>query len=139
MKTISRSQAISDLRHQLLKLVDREHSLCQVAARRGLFCNGFGRWSKEELERRIPGCSKGEPEPTRAEIEREANRRMLPLQDVRAGKLPCDDGTILCAGWDEFYESELARFHREMLGESVRVVPDEILESPDWPSGTIRS
>ena len=69
MRTISRSQAISDLRCELLKLVDREHSLCQVAARRGLFCNGFGRWSTEELERRTPH-STHEPEATRDEIER---------------------------------------------------------------------
>jgi len=32
------------------------------------------------------------------------------------------------AGWDEFYESELARFHEEMFGEEVFVVPDDLLE-----------
>jgi hypothetical protein len=43
MRTISRSQAICDLRRKLLELVDQERSLCLVAARRGIFCNGFGR------------------------------------------------------------------------------------------------
>jgi hypothetical protein len=58
---------------------------------------------------------------------------MLGLQDLRAGRLPCDvepgERSLLCAGWDEFYEGELAQFHREMLGEDVRVVPDHLLES----------
>jgi hypothetical protein len=132
MRTITRSQAIQDLRRELLKLVDQENSLCQVAARRGLFCNGFGRWSTEELQRDVDAFSTGEPEPTRAEVERQANLRMLALQDVRAGRLPCDVGpgcrSPFCAGWDEFYEGELARFHREMLGADVRVVPDNLPE-----------
>ena len=145
MKTITRSQAIEDLRRELLKLVDERNSLCLVAARRGIFCGGFGRWGKEELERRIPALLSCEPERTRAEVERRANRWLLGLQDP--GKLPCDvdhgGRSPLCAGWDEFYESELAHFHREMYGEEVRVVPDELLEPssirPSDPSETTSS
>lgn len=129
MKTISRSQAIADLRREFLKLVDADHSLCQVAARRGLFCNGFARFGTDELAERLPWRV---PAGTaRAEVERQANAWLSAVQDLAHGRLPCE-GEVergrLCAGWEEFFESELARFHREMCGDEVRVVPDVLLE-----------
>ncbi len=141
MKTIARSQAIEALRGELLKLVSEGRSLCLVAARRGLFCGGFARWSDEELAQRIPDGPQAGPGDTRAELERQANRWQLGLQDARTGRLPCDgDGAChsrLCAGWDEFYEGELAGFYREMCGEEVRVVPDELFEpAPFRPLAT---
>jgi hypothetical protein len=132
MKTIARSQAIEGLRRELVKLVSDGRSLCLVAARRGLFCGGFERWSAEQLALRIPDGLQAGPGITRAELERQANRWQLGLQDAPTGRLPCDgDGACLsrlCAGWDEFYEGELAGFYREMCGEEVRVVPDELFE-----------
>jgi len=128
MRTLTRSQVIEDLRVELLKLVDDEHSLCLVAARRGLFCNGFGRWERGELERRFPWILEREPRPTTDEIACQANHWQLGAQDVRAGRLPCDveggPSTLPCSGWNEFYEADLARFYLEMRGEEVRVVPD---------------
>jgi hypothetical protein len=132
MRTISRSQAIANLRRELLKLVDEEHSLCLVAARRGLICNGLGRWSTAELVRRLPWRTPSAA-PERAEVERLANDWLSAFQDRPSGRLPCDPApgrASLCAGWEEFYEGELARFHREMCGEEVRVVPDALL-APD--------
>jgi len=133
MRTIPRSQAIENLRRELLKLVDEESSLCLVAARRGIFCKGFGQWPREELERRFPWILRREPEGTRADVERQANRWQLGRQDPRRGQLPCDvvsdHRSFPCGGWDEFYESELATFHRELCGESVRVVPDAVTPS----------
>jgi len=130
MKTIPRSQAIQDLRRELLKLVDAEHSLCFVAARRGLFCAGFERWSDEELEQRIPREWRGPEKKTRAELLRLANRWMLSLQERNEVPLPCDLAAVgplpsLCGGWAQFTEAELAQFHLEMCGEEVRIVPDE--------------
>ncbi len=134
---MSRSQAIADLRRELLKFVDQEHSLCLVAAQRGIFCNGFGRWSTAELERRLPCRTPAEGEPKRADVVRRANHWLSGLQDVHAGRLPCDvlqDHRSLCAGWEEFFESELAIYYREMCGEDVRVVPDALLEPPGTAS-----
>jgi len=133
MRTITRSHAIGDLRRELLELVDAEHSLCLVASRRGIFCGGFGRWNDDELEQRLPWILHREPACTRAAAERQANRWMLGSQDARAGELPCDAGrrTSLCAGWDEFYEGELARYYLETCGEKVRVVPDGFAEAED--------
>lgn len=140
MKIISRSQAIEDLRRELVKLVTEGRSLCMVAARRGLFCTGFDRWSDAELARHCSGELQPGPGVTRAEMERQADLWQLGLQNTRTGRLPCDAGGVirsrLCAGWDEFYERELAGFYREMCGEDVRVVPDELLEpAPFRPLG----
>lgn len=131
MNTITRSQAIANLRRELLKLVDEDHSLCLVAARRGLFCGGLERFSTAELVRRLPWSLPEGSEPTRSEVERQANHWLSGLQDLRVRRLPCDavEGCArLCAGWEEFYEGELAHFHRELCGEEVRVVPDALLE-----------
>jgi hypothetical protein len=129
MRTLSRTQAIAELRTELLKLVDADHSLCAVAARRGLFCNGLGRFDTAELQKCLPGAGSSEPAAERAAVEREVNQWLASLQDVSTERLPCDHPgrSSLCAGWEEFFEAELARFYLEMLGEEVRVVPDSLL------------
>ena len=55
MRSITRSQAIEDLREVLLRMVDEQNSLCRVAAWRKLFCHGFSQWREAELEQRFPG------------------------------------------------------------------------------------
>jgi len=133
MKTISRSQAIEMLRREFLKLVDEDCSLCLVAARRGIFCNGFGRWDDAELAKRFPWILHREPGCSRSQVEHQANRWQLGAQSIPEGRLPCDvehrPHSLPCAGWDEFYEKELAQFYLEMCGEEVRVVPDGFVDS----------
>ncbi len=128
MRQITRSRAIEDLREVLLRMVDRENSLCRVVTWRRLFCQGFAQWSRPELERRFPELQR-EPPLERGHLELAANRCQLGRQDVQRGKLPCDvnpaeDRHAPCMGWSEFDERELARFHREICGEAVEVVPD---------------
>ena len=127
MKRITRTQAIQDLREVLLRMVDQENSLCRVAAWRKIFCRGFSQWSQRELEQRFPAVAR--PGLRRAHLELQANRSQLGRQDIHAGVLPCDvapgEGSRApCAGWNGFDERDLARFHREICGESVEVVPD---------------
>lgn len=127
MKTIQRTQAIDDLREVLLRMVDRDNSLCRVASWRKLFCRGFGQWSRSELEQRFPELER-EPPLARNHLEWQANRCQLGRQDIFGGKLPCDVArgeAAPCRGWAEFDERELARFHRELCGEAVVVVPDD--------------
>lgn len=130
-RRVSRRQAIADLHAELLRCVDDQSSLCRVAGRQGFFCGGFAGMSPEERARRFPRLP---PEVLgdREAFERLAETDLLALQDVAVGRLPCDvDGELRvqpCAGWEEFYESELARFHRELCGEDVEVVPDGLFE-----------
>ncbi|NOT30393.1 MAG: hypothetical protein HOP15_08090 [Planctomycetes bacterium] len=128
MRQVTRGQAIDELREVLLRMADQENSLCRVAAWRGIFCRGFSQWSRPELERRFPQL-KRDPGLHRAHLELQANRCQLGHQDIGAGKLPCDvahekSSHAPCKGWDEFDERELARFHREICGEAIEVVPD---------------
>ena len=51
--TWTRAEAIARLRDALVKLTDDEHSMCQVAAKRGIFCHGFRRWNAREFDRRF--------------------------------------------------------------------------------------
>jgi len=130
MRRITRSQAIEDLREVLLRMVDEQSSLCRVAAWRKLFCHGFAQWSQAELEERFPRVPRREPPLQRGHQEWLANEDQLARQDIRRRRLPCDveagDTCAPCAGWAEFDERDLARFHREICGEAVEVVPDAL-------------
>lgn len=131
MRTITRTQAIHELRSVLRTLIDHETSLCAAVARRNVFCRGYEQWSLEELRRRHPEIDERHPGVDRATFVALANQWQCHRTAVEGGRLPCDlasphRGASPCAGWAEFYESELARFLTELEGESVRVVPDDL-------------
>lgn len=130
-RRIPRRKAIADLRAELLRCVDDQNSLCRVAGRQGFFCCGFAGMDREELARRFPTLPAELLDDPEA-FERRVEKDLLALQDVSHGKLPCDvEGEFRahpCAGWEEFYEGELARFHRELCGEDVEVVPDVLVD-----------
>jgi hypothetical protein len=48
----TREAAIAVLRERLLRMTDGEHSICRVAADRGIFCRGFRRWNDHEFHAR---------------------------------------------------------------------------------------
>ena len=131
MRTITRTQAIVELRAALRTLVDRETSPCTAVARRGVFCRGFSRWSLAELRERYPWIAERHPHADRDAFVQLANHWECQRRGVEQGRLPCDvathhRGSSPCAGWEEFYEAELARFHAELCGEPVRVVPEDL-------------
>ena len=131
MKQISRIQAIEDIRSALWTLVDDDTSLCKAVADRGVFCRGFSQWSFDELKQCFSGHVRNPPDIDREELERFANLWQRARQHRPSGRLPCDVPLSMlritpCAGWDEFYENDLASFHQELCGEEVQVVPDEL-------------
>lgn len=129
MRTITRTQAIVELRGALRPLVEPRTSLCAAVGRRGVFCRGHAQWNLAELRERYPWIAERHPEADREAFLELANRWECGRRGVEQGRLPCDvaprrRGTAPCAGWEEFYEPELARFHEELCGEPVRVVPE---------------
>ncbi len=72
-RTRSRREAIGRLRTALLALTDDEHSICQVAAERGIFCHGFRRWNAAEFDRRWKSAIGRSTHLSRAQIEEFAN------------------------------------------------------------------
>lgn len=131
MRTITRTQAIVELRQALRPLVERDTSLCTAVARRGVFCRGHAQWDLAELRARYPWIAERYPQAGREAFLELVNRWECGRRGVEHGRLPCDvaprrRGAAPCAGWEEFYEAELARFHGELCGEPVRVVPEDL-------------
>lgn len=119
VRVLSRGQAITKLRNHLVSLTDDDHSICAVAARKGIFCHGFARWNDAELRKRFAGLVKLRPDVNRWQLENLGNTWELARQVVNRVSLACDAQTVehdTCRGWDEFSNDELARFCSELLG-----------------------
>jgi hypothetical protein len=108
----------------MLGLVDAEHSFCEVATRKGIFCKGYSQWSFDELKQRYSWITKTRPNITREELEKLADQWQLARQEVFGTSLPCDTQAIehdTCCGWDAFSDADLARMHGEICGEPVEI------------------
>lgn len=121
----SRADAVDKLRTVLIALTDEEHSLCEVAAERGIFCMGFRRFDDREFRRRFRDTLGYSTHLERAEMEKLANVWELAEQIRWRVRLACDAQTRSrgghCRGWEEFSNDELARFCADILGKSVVV------------------
>lgn len=120
-----REEAVSRLRASLLSMTDDQHSLCQIAAERGIFCRGFRRWSESEFDRRWRKYIGRSTHLSRPQMEAYANVWELAEQIRRRVSLSCDAQTNSggpCRGWNEFSNADLARFCNDVLGENVEVV-----------------
>lgn len=129
MKQLTRDQAIGALRTELLKLVDDQHSICEVAARKGIFCHGFAQWTFTELRNLYPTIVRSRPRITPAVLRDLANRWQLARQTARGTSLACDtqmqEGALqTCKGWNDFSSKDLERFHAELTGEPIEIVPE---------------
>ena len=120
-----RSEAVARLRAALVALTDDEHSMCQVAAERGIFCHGFRRWNAAEFDRRWRFAIGRSTHLSRPQMEEFANLWQLAEQIRQRVAFACDAKTTghgTCRGWDEFSNAELARFCADILGKSVEIV-----------------
>lgn len=135
-RQLSRARVISRLRLELVQRTDADHSICLVAAREGIFCRGFARWSFAELQDRHAGVLADRPGITRAELERLANTLELGRQFITGSRLACDNqprdpAPATCRGWDGFSDRELERFFREIVGEDVEIRPEPLVTERD--------
>ena len=120
----SRRDAIDRLRDSLRRLADDEHSMCQVAAQRGIFCRGFQRWPDSEFDRRWKSALGRSTHLSRAQMEELANVWQLAEQIRCRVGLVCDAQSGRhggCRGWDEFSNDDLARYCSDILGLNVVV------------------
>lgn len=140
MRTMSREQAVDDLRGALLHLVDDEHSICEVAARHGIFCRGFQQFSDDELRQRYGWLVERKHPASRHDLEDLANRWQLARQLVRGVSLSCDAQTCdhdTCGGWDDFSDAMLVDFYRKLRGEPIRITGRSTcrIDGVDGPEG----
>lgn len=126
MKELTRSQAINALRETLVAVAGDDHSICQVAKEKDLFCRGLAQWKLHELKARYPQIARSRPHISRDRMEDLADRWQMARQFVLDEELSCDvqmkEGKYrTCKGWDEFGDDELQEFHRELCGEEIRI------------------
>ena len=125
----SRQTAIAALRLCLNRLSDVEHSTCQVAAERGIFCRGFRRWNDHEFHQRWKTVLGQSTHLTRPQIERLADLWQLSEQITQRVRVACDATSAAprpCRGWEEFSNETLARLCAELLGREVVVGAPQI-------------
>jgi hypothetical protein len=126
LKKIDRARAVADIRESLLRLVDDDHSMCEVAAQKGIHCHGFSQWSFEDLKKCYGWIADRRPHVTRSELEHLANAWQLARQQVFDTRLSCDTQSVehdTCLGFDGWSDALLARFHAEICGEPVEIAP----------------
>lgn len=139
--TWGRQTAIAALRRCLNRLGDGEHSTCQVAAERGIFCRGFRRWNDHEFHQRWKTVLGESTHLTRPQIERLADLWQLSEQIAQRVRVTCDAQSGApgpCRGWQEFSNETLARFCAELLGREFVVVIDENASAACEPLREIR-
>lgn len=98
--------------------------MCRVAAERGIFCRGFGRWPEREFHERWKRLLGVSTHLNRSQIERLADIWQLSEQLRHRVPLACDAQTLspgACRGWDEFSNADLSRFCKEIMGRNVTV------------------
>jgi len=125
MEAITRLEAINRLRNELVKRSDGEVSACKLAADNGLFCQGFARFSDEELKKQYAWIVRRRPGMTRSDLETIADRWQMARQEVDELPIACDVQQRVhdtCRGWDDFSNDDLSRFYRELTGTEIAVV-----------------
>ena len=122
-EVLRREEAIARLRCELLKLSDGEHSMCEVAARLGIFCRGFRRWPDSEFLRLWMRTMGQSTHLDRAQLERLADVWQLTEQLRLRIPIACDATRTCgpCRGWNEFSNADLARFCADLLGQDVAI------------------
>jgi hypothetical protein len=132
----TRVEAIVELRTALLDLCGEGRSMCRVAAERGIFCRGFGRWPEREFHERWKLLIGVSTHLSRAQMERLADIWQLGEQLQHRVALICDAQTMFpgaCRGWDEFSNADLARFCGEILERPVVVTDGQPIASEIAP------
>lgn len=128
MLSLQRKEIIDRIRARLLELCDDEHSICQVAAKHKIFCQGFSRLDSTALREKYDWLQKkADHRPTRPELEGMANEWELARQIYHDVELACDaeqHDRDQCTGWDDFSDEKLATYYQELFGESVKVGAD---------------
>lgn len=124
MKTMKREEAVEEMRRRLLELTDDEHSICQVAGEKRVFCHGFKQWNDTEMFRRFRWIAQRQKITDRYELEAAANRWHLQRQHVLGVVTACDAQQAdhdQCWGWDEFTNEQLAAFYKELCEDQIEV------------------
>ncbi|HUK83468.1 MAG TPA: hypothetical protein VLZ12_12655 [Verrucomicrobiae bacterium] len=115
----TREDALKRIREFLVSSTRDDETTCQAAARLGVFCHGYDRWSLEQLRRLYPWLAKKMP----ADTPREEFLKLITAWDgarmlVHKSPTTCDakasdhEG---CLGFDRFNNAQLKRMFPQLF------------------------
>ncbi len=116
----TREGAVAVLRERLARMADGEHSICWMAADRGIFCRGFRRWNDREFHERWKATLGVSTHLNRAQMEEFADLWQQSEQLCHGIALACDlppAARAACRGWDEFTDLELQGFCCDLIAQ----------------------
>ncbi len=121
---LSRPAAIDEIRRIMKALPQDDQCACAIAARYGIFCKGFTRYSDEELKKRFAWIARPRPGVSRSELERLASAYHRGRQEVTGAEICCDVETrehCGCDGWNTFDNAALEAFYKDLTGRSCQI------------------
>ena len=124
VEKVTRLQAIDRIRLVLSALEDERSCACAVAARFGVFCQGFRALSDREFRQRFYWIARPRPQASRQELEELVSAYHLGRQQVAGASLCCDVETrdhCACDGWNRFDNAALEAFCYQVTGKKIRI------------------
>ena len=124
IEKVTRLQAIDRIRKVLSALEDEDHCACAVAARYGVFCQGFRGMSDKDFRQRFYWIARPRPQASREELEELVSAYHLGRQQVAGATLCCDVETrdhCACDGWNRFDNAALEAFCFQVTGQKIRI------------------
>jgi hypothetical protein len=121
----SREEALEKIRAFLVSETREGEITCQAAARLGIFCRGFDRWSTEQLKQQFPWLvAKLRPDFTREELLQlivlwDKARMLVDHVSTTCDALAYDHDA--CLGFDRFSNAELKKLFPQIFSEQDEI------------------
>lgn len=115
----SRDEALNKIRQYLVTNTREDETTCQTAARMGVFCHGYDKWTTEQLRQLYPWLAKKMP----PETPREEFLKLIVAWDsarqlVNKTPTTCDTKALDhegCLGFDRFSNQQLKRMFPQVF------------------------
>ena len=123
----TREEALQRVREFLGKQTREDETTCQAAARLGIFCHGYDRWTLEQLRNLYPWLAKKMP----ADTPREDFMKLIVAWDnarqlVHKVSTTCDAHSVDhdgCLGFDRFSNQQLKRMFPQLFQGDDEIAP----------------
>lgn len=127
MERLTRSECIHRMQKWLAgRLQGDEDTVCDVAAREGVFCRGFDRFPTPILKKSFPWLSH-DPNLTREQLLERVRKWIHAREFVLDEHDACDLMACekdMCTGWQGFNDEKVSATYEEMFGEPVEIIPE---------------
>lgn len=122
----SREEALKRIRDFLVANTREDETTCQAAARAGIFCRGYDKWTTEQLRELYPWLAKKMP----GDTPREEFLKLITAWDGarmlvhKGAATTCDVHSMdrdVCLGFDRFSNKNLKRMFPQLFQEDDEI------------------